>query len=65
MARKNDPTQSEPQHSHSYQCYSVTITCGQTVAHTHSDACFDGLTCGLTAHTHTNACLTETLICGK
>ena len=62
------------EHTHSDECYSEVLVCGQEemAAHEHTDACYTTqqvLTCGMeesASHTHTDACYDEAgnLICG-
>jgi LPXTG-motif cell wall-anchored protein len=62
------------EHTHSDECYSEVLVCGQEemAAHEHTDACYTTqqvLTCGMeesAGHTHTDACYDEAgnLICG-
>ncbi len=47
------------EHTHSEDCYTTELTCGQEESedHTHTDACYSQvLTCGKEEHTHTEAC---------
>lgn len=47
------------EHTHSEDCYTTELTCGQEESedHTHTDACYSQvLSCGKEEHTHTEAC---------